>query len=77
MFWSSQPEFSMLEISMLVAVVAGAALVVGRLRHASDRYLDFDEDLVDLPCPWCRAPTGEEDTACPSCAQPFGAVTRS
>jgi hypothetical protein len=67
----------MLEISVLVVVVAGAALVVGRLRHGPDQDLHFIEDPVDLPCPWCRAPTREEDTACPSCAHPFGTVTRS
>ncbi len=29
-------------------------------------------DFPDLPCPWCYAPTGEEDRACPSCGQRFG-----
>lgn len=67
----------MLEISVLVAVVAGAALVVGRLRQGPDQDHHLDEDLVDLPCPWCRTPTREEDTACPSCAHPFGTVTHS
>jgi hypothetical protein len=67
----------MLEISFIVAVVAGAALVIDRFRQTLDDERSFDEDVVDLPCPWCQAPTHEEDTACPSCAHPFGTVTRS
>jgi hypothetical protein len=27
---------------------------------------------VDLPCPWCHAPTAEDDPACPSCGRRFG-----
>ncbi|HHC08049.1 MAG TPA: hypothetical protein ENK55_04970 [Actinobacteria bacterium] len=27
---------------------------------------------VDLPCPWCLAPTTEADRRCPSCGQRFG-----
>jgi hypothetical protein len=64
----------MLEISVLVAVVAGAALVVGKLRHGPVQDLHLDEDLVDLPCPWCQAATREEDIACPSCREPFGVL---
>jgi hypothetical protein len=26
----------------------------------------------DLPCPWCRAATREDDIRCPSCNQRFG-----
>lgn len=29
-------------------------------------------DVPDLPCPWCEAPTREEDSRCPSCGQRFG-----
>ncbi len=29
-------------------------------------------DFPDLPCPWCNAPTQEDDRACPSCGQRFG-----
>lgn len=31
-----------------------------------------EEPLADLPCPWCLAPTHENDAGCPSCGQPFG-----
>jgi hypothetical protein len=27
---------------------------------------------ADLPCPWCLAPTREDDTRCASCGQRFG-----
>ena len=62
----------MLEISFIVAVVAGAALVVGRLRRQDTTLFDDSYDVVDLPCPWCQAATREDDTACPSCDHPFG-----
>ncbi len=26
----------------------------------------------DLPCPWCFAPTRENDASCPSCGRRFG-----
>ncbi len=63
----------MLEIGLVLAIFAGATFVIGRIRH--ERGIDalLDADLVDLPCPWCRAPTREEDAACPSCHQEFAA----
>ena len=65
----------MLEISFAVVVVAGAALVIGRIRGAADRDIGSEEEFVDLPCPWCQAPTTESDAACPACAQPFGVTS--
>ena len=26
----------------------------------------------DLPCPWCRSQTFEDDSDCPSCGKRFG-----
>lgn len=66
----------MLEVGFVVAVVAGAALVIGRLRQSPHDDLLEEDDFVDLPCPWCESPTREDDTACPTCAHPFGTVTR-
>ena len=31
-----------------------------------------DERGDDLPCPWCYAPTFEEDTRCSGCGRSFG-----
>ena len=31
-----------------------------------------DERSTDLPCPWCFAPTRENDATCPSCSRRFG-----
>lgn len=31
-----------------------------------------DERGDDLPCPWCYAPTEEEDTRCNGCGREFG-----
>jgi len=66
----------MLEIGLLVALFAGVTLVVGKLRSPGIEHADFDEEFVDLPCPWCEAPTRETDSACPSCDQAFGIRTR-
>ncbi len=62
----------MLEIGLLVALFAGVTLVVRKLRSRGIEDADFDEEFVDLPCPWCEAPTRETDSACPSCHQAFG-----
>jgi hypothetical protein len=34
--------------------------------------LPRDERGDDLPCPWCYAPTDEQDTRCAACGQEFG-----
>jgi hypothetical protein len=31
-----------------------------------------DERGDDLPCPWCYAPTAEEDRRCRGCGRSFG-----
>ncbi len=62
----------MLEIGLLVALFVGVTLVVGTLRSRGIEDADFDEELVDLPCPWCEAQTKETDSACPSCHRAFG-----
>ena len=37
------------------------------------KMLPLDEDAeLDLPCPWCRAPTGDFDARCHSCGRLFG-----
>ena len=65
----------MLEIGFVVVVIAGAAVMIGRFRSGAGYDDLLEEDYVDLPCPWCQAPTREDDTTCPSCAHPFGRVT--
>lgn len=34
--------------------------------------LPRDERGDDLPCPWCYAPTNEQDHRCTGCGQEFG-----
>jgi hypothetical protein len=36
------------------------------------RFAELVGDHPDLPCPWCRAPTVEDDAACPQCGKRFG-----
>lgn len=64
----------MLEIGFVVVVLAGAALAISRLRRTRPAEQVDDWDIVDLPCPWCKSPTREDDTECPSCAHPFGSA---
>lgn len=67
-------------VEFLVAsafVGAGVVAVARRSSTAADVYGRDDRrshfaDTADLPCPWCRAATGENDQRCPSCGQRFG-----
>jgi len=50
------------------------ALLLGTAasRLPSRLVLLHDPINPDLPCPWCRSPTYEDDHDCPSCGQHFG-----
>ncbi len=63
----------MFEIGLVMAIMAAATFAIGRMRRERGTDDILDADIVDLPCPWCRAPTREEDPACPSCHQEFAA----
>jgi len=39
-------------------------------RLAISMRVDHGDD--DLPCPWCYAPTGEDDRRCSGCGRSFG-----
>lgn len=69
----------MLEIALAGLFVTVAVVVIG----SKDRQIAWsspdvivpvgeESTLPDLPCPWCRAQTDEEDPYCPSCGQRFG-----
>ena len=69
----------MLEIALTTLFVAVAVVAIGHRRQhpalsGPAEVLRFtDEDGGhDLPCPWCRAQTREDDRHCPECGQPFG-----
>ena len=69
----------MLEIALAGLFVAAAFVALGRRGQQvawdapADWALPIDEDMVpDLPCPWCRAETKEDDHHCGSCGQRFG-----
>jgi hypothetical protein len=53
-------------IAVLIVALGGSALSA---RIVSLARLMPDE--VDLPCPWCRAATAENDEACPNCGARF------
>ena len=35
---------------------------------------ELEDGAEDLPCPWCRAHTTENDSSCPSCHRSFGGL---
>jgi hypothetical protein len=41
-------------------------------RGSSPIVLLYDPTSPDLPCPWCRAATHEDDVACTGCGRRFG-----
>ena len=66
----------MLEMALAALFVTVALVAIGgRSQTATDagtRELVLHGDGTDLPCPWCRAQTSEQDDHCPSCGQRFG-----
>jgi len=70
----------MLEIAIASVLIAVAFVAVGTTSRPmlSSNVTEVlpaptvEEQFVDLPCPWCHAPTREDDSSCPSCGQPFG-----
>lgn len=65
----------MFEVGVLLAIAAGAAVLAGWRRRATEDAAEDDATFVDLPCPWCNAQTSEDDVACPGCQQPFGVLS--
>lgn len=67
---------------MLELLVAGSlvvAIFAATSRNRTEQIDPEPSDLLvmsdsenDLPCPWCLAPTDENDRRCPSCEQRFG-----
>jgi hypothetical protein len=66
------------ETAMVAMAAAGAVMLAIRMRRSPDPELHLDtsatvsDEVPDLPCPWCEAPTSEEDPLCPSCGRHFG-----
>jgi hypothetical protein len=65
-------------LAMLVALLGSPSLALRR-RYPSGmnvplaKMLPLDEEAeLDLPCPWCLAPTGDLDARCYSCGRRFG-----
>jgi hypothetical protein len=64
------------ETALVAVAAAGAVMLAMRMRRSPDLDLEtpvtVSEEVPDLPCPWCEAPTSEEDALCPSCGRRFG-----
>lgn len=65
-------------VEVLVAAAFVMAAIVAFSRRGGAVILDTssdhrtDPDSADLPCPWCRGPTTEDDARCHTCGQRFG-----
>jgi hypothetical protein len=56
-------------------MVRGVTILLQMIAGMSGRTLRFSDlvgDHPDLPCPWCRTPTAEDDATCPGCGKRFG-----
>lgn len=63
-------------IALIMVPVLAIDIVLGN-RFGRSRIQDSSTTLnldVDLPCPWCFAPTSEQDRTCPSCGRRFGST---
>jgi hypothetical protein len=54
--------------ALLIGIMGLAATGHG----PSQLVLLYDATQPDLPCPWCRHQTHEDDTACVGCGRRFG-----
>lgn len=55
--------------AIVISWLVGLAAATGRPHRL---VLLHDPIDPDLPCPWCRTYTFEDDTACPGCGKEFG-----
>lgn len=69
----------MLEVALTTLFVAVAVVALGHRRErpaleGRGEVMRFTsgEAAFDLPCPWCKAQTSEQDHHCPDCGQRFG-----
>jgi hypothetical protein len=57
---------------MITGLLLSMAMAVGGSWRPSRVVVLHDPIAPDLPCPWCRSATFEDDSGCRSCGQPFG-----
>ena len=56
----------------VLAILTSLVLGMASNRLPSRIVMLHDPVDPDLPCPWCMAPTFEQDRNCASCGQNFG-----
>lgn len=56
----------------MFAIITTLLLGTAASRWSSRIVMLHDPSNPDLPCPWCMAPTFEEDSDCSSCGHHFG-----
>ena len=62
----------MLEAVIVVSLFVALLMAGGRGQEEPGTDVATLELNGDLPCPWCLAPTREDDRYCPTCGQRFG-----
>lgn len=66
--------------ALVVATATTGLFALARGLRGNERFgadpslvaMSRDERSDDLPCPWCYAPTGEQDSRCSGCGRKFG-----
>ncbi|NNC44042.1 MAG: hypothetical protein HKO03_12480 [Acidimicrobiia bacterium] len=61
----------MLETVIVVSLFA-ALLFAGSTSSEPAYDVRISDSPTHLPCPWCLAPTQEQDAHCAACGQDFG-----
>jgi len=62
----------MVELVITGGIIAAAAVALARRSPKAVGPASHADLGLDLPCPWCRANTAENDDRCPGCGQVFG-----
>lgn len=56
----------------MFAILTAFLLATATSRFPAKLVMLHDPVNPDLPCPWCKAATCEDDLNCPKCGQHFG-----
>lgn len=62
--------------ALLAATATSGLLILARGQRQFDNVdqtlIGIDDEVEDLPCPWCFSPTSASDERCPHCRRRFG-----
>lgn len=59
-----RPSLPLMHVVLILSIAGMAARLV--------TFAELTGEDADLPCPWCKALTSEDDEACGACGRRFG-----